>query len=80
MIMGKEVGGDVEEAAEEPEDLLHTPDQNKNSGEIRLSCETCEEEFNFVEELRNHMRSHLVESEPGEPNQCSPCKKTFETA
>ena len=23
-IMGKEVGGDVEEAAEEPEDLLHT--------------------------------------------------------
>ena len=78
-IMGKEVGGDVEEAAEEPEDLLHTSDQNENSGEIRFSCETCEEEFNSVEELRNHVRSHLVESEPGEPNQCSPCKKTFET-
>ena len=67
-IMGKEVGGDVEEAAEEPEDLLHTSDQNENSGEIRFSCETCEEEFNSVEELRNHVRSHLVESEPGEPN------------
>ena len=78
-IMGKEVGGDVEEAAEEPEDLLHTSDQNENSGEIRFSCKTCEEEFNSVEELRNHVRSHLVESEPGEPNQCFPCKKNFET-
>ena len=73
--MGEEVGGDVEEAAEEPEDLLHTSDQNENSGDMR----TCEEEFNSIEELRNHVRSHLVESEPGEPNQCSPCKKTFET-
>ena len=73
--MGKEVGGDVEEAAEEPEDLLHTSDQNENSGDIRA----CEEEFNSIEELRNHVRSHLVESEPGEPNQFSPCKKNFET-
>ena len=62
-IMGKEVGGDVEEA----EDLLHTSDKNENSG-IRFSCETCEEEFNSLEELGNHVRSHLVESEPGEPN------------
>ena len=66
-IMGKEVGGDVEEAAEEAEDLLHTSDKNENSG-IRFSCETCEEEFNSLEELGNHVRSHLVESEPGEPN------------
>ena len=77
--MGKEVGGDVEEAAEEAEDLLHTSDQNENSGEIRFSCETCEEEFNSLEELGKHVRSHLVESEPGEPNQCPPCKQNFET-
>ena len=63
-IMGKEVGGDVEEAAEEAEDLLHTSDKNENSGDMR----TCEEELNSIEELRNHVRSHLVESEPGEPN------------